>query len=156
MKSQNSAPSPISLDQLRPAFHAAGYRLTPQRVAIADLILSAQGHPSVQELFEQVRGRFPMISLATVYHTLRTLMDLGLVQELAFQNGARYEPNTMPHANLVCLRCGTIIDAHDADASIQALEDAIAATQDFKITGRRFDLYGYCAACTVPNTSHPA
>ena len=45
---------------------------------------SSRSHPTVGEVYESVRRQFPTIGLATVYNTLRTMTERGLVSELPF------------------------------------------------------------------------
>src|SRR3989337_144657 len=88
-----------------------GYKITPQRLAICRLILSSKDHPTADQIYQKVSKEFPAISLATVYHTIHLLKELGLLQELGFvDRSSRYDPNTAPHINVVCPKCGEIQD----------------------------------------------
>ena len=80
-------------------------RVTPQRLAIAEVVLNSSDHPTVQQIYERVRDHFPSMTLATIYSTLGVLQKSGLIQELPFQKMSRYEPNMEPHVNLVCIAC---------------------------------------------------
>ena len=55
-------------------------RVTPQRLAIAEVVLNSQDHPTVQQIYERVRGHFPSMTLATIYSTLGVLQKSGLIQ----------------------------------------------------------------------------
>jgi Fur family peroxide stress response transcriptional regulator len=126
-----------------------GLKATPQRLAIADALLAHGGHPTVTEIFDEVRMSFPTMSLATVYHTLHTFAESGVVDELPFAEGTRYDPNVTPHVNLVCQRCGEITDAHEHRAALMALRNAVSARSDFTVTTQRMDFYGLCSRCRV-------
>jgi len=91
----------------------SGLRCTPQRVAILREVFSRR-HPTAYEVFESVRRHFPTIGLATVYNTLRTMTERGLVAELPFSSEMRFDANMAPHANLVCRNCGRIEDVEFA------------------------------------------
>ena len=68
------------------------HRLTPQRLAVLRVLADSAGHPSVEEIYEQVRQQHPMMSLATVYKTVETLKEMGQVLELEFSGaGNRYD-----------------------------------------------------------------
>jgi len=71
----------------------SGYKLTPQRQAIVDTIISSVGnHLTVEELYALVRLKKPEIGLATVYRTVILMNELGLVSRLDLKDGsARYE-----------------------------------------------------------------
>ena len=89
-----------------------GHRLTPQRMAILRILADSTGHPTVEQVYEQVRAQFPMTSLATVYKTVTLLKEEGEILELSFGGeSSRYDGhNPQPHPHLICIRCGTILD----------------------------------------------
>ena len=92
-----------------------GHRITPQRLAIFELILSSESHPSSDDVYHEIKKKYPSVSLATIYKNIRLLSDLGLISELNFESQpARYDSNTSPHINVVCPVCGLIID-HESD-----------------------------------------
>ena len=82
-----------------------GIRVTPQRLAIAEVVINSGDHPSVKDVFERVKEFFPYVTLATVYATLDLLERAAIVRELPFQRQSRYDANLSPHANLVCISC---------------------------------------------------
>lgn len=123
-----------------------GYKLTPQRLAVFKALVSRKDHPKADDLYQQVKKKYPMISLATVYKTLDVLRDIGLVSELGYrEEGCRYEGNVNLHANLVCLRCKNIKDI-DIN-SLSKLERLVAAKSRHTIIGSRVEFYGYCSEC---------
>src|SRR5512145_2753155 len=71
----------------------SGFKVTPQRMAVARAVLGSHDHPTADDLFRAVRRRFPSMSLTTVYHTLETLERLGEVAELRLGEVTRFDPN---------------------------------------------------------------
>ena len=128
-----------------------GIRLTPQRLAIAEVVVNSADHPTVREIFERVRDFFPYVTLATVYSTLGLLEQAGIVRELPFQKLSRYDANLSPHANLVCLGCGSVVDADVGQERVAELEQSISDRTDFRISSQRVDFYGYCEGCAKDN-----
>ncbi|NQW22359.1 MAG: transcriptional repressor [SAR202 cluster bacterium] len=127
-------------------------RVTPQRLAIAEVILNSTDHPTVQQIYERVKGHFPSMTLATIYSTLGVLQKSGLIQELPFQKMSRYEPNMEPHVNLVCIECENVIDAeasHDVQDVVLGLREKIAGSSDFEVAWQRVDFYGLCPRCAA-------
>lgn len=124
-------------------------RLTPQRLAIAEVVINSKDHPSVQQIYERVSEQFPYITLATVYSTLGVLQKKGLVQELPFGKLSRYDANLTPHANLVCVSCGTVVDTEIGQDKIELLRQELAHKADFDIASQRVDFYGWCPRCPV-------
>jgi Fur family transcriptional regulator, peroxide stress response regulator len=124
----------------------AGLRPTPQRLAIVGEVL-LRHHPTVAEVYDSVRREFPTIGLATVYNTLRSMTERGLVRELPFNNATRFDVNLTPHANLVCTRCGAIEDSEACNDLLVQLQQRIAADAGFAPESQRVDVYGVCAKC---------
>ena len=127
-------------------------RVTPQRLAIAEVVLNSSDHPTVQQIYERVRDHFPSMTLATIYSTLGVLQKSGLIQELPFQKMSRYEPNMEPHVNLVCVKCENVIDADtsvDIHDVVVGLRSNIASNSEFEIAGQRMDFYGHCPQCVA-------
>ncbi|NJL34060.1 MAG: transcriptional repressor [Chloroflexaceae bacterium] len=132
---------------------AAGKRSTPQRHAVCQALVAHGGHPTVAEIFERVRDIFPMISQATVYNTIDTLEELGLVQrvEIANHEHTHYDLNAGPHVNLVCTRCGHITDVHIE--MLDNLLEQISERTGYQIRkSAGLVVYG---TCQQPECQHP-
>lgn len=124
----------------------AGLRATPQRVAIVRAVLE-DNHPTAADVFETVRKDFPTMGLGTVYATLNTMSQRGLLNPLPGPDAVRFDPNLSPHANLVCVRCASIIDMDNCGDIVEQLRERAARGLGFAYTTQRLDLYGTCAAC---------
>lgn len=121
-----------------------GLKLTPQRMAILDYLDGNTDHPSADEIYRAVSGKFPTISFATVYNTLETLRKRGGVLELTIDPGKkRFDPNTEPHHHLICVRCKKIADIH----SSYDLTLSQADKNGFEILGNHIEFYGICPKC---------
>ena len=122
-------------------FRNSGYRATPQRIAISRYMLSNHEHPTAQKTYLEVKKTHPTVSLATIYNTIKILKETGLILELNLDQGeTRFDPITEPHAHLLCLRCGSIIDW--MDPIMIKLIDKISADANFTVTGSIFELKG--------------
>src|SRR5437762_3779912 len=85
---------------------AAGGRRTASRQAIAEVIAEAGSHFTAEEMAERVQHRFPSVNISTVYRTLDTLTDLGVVDHVHFGHGrAVYHLRDEAHQHLYCERC---------------------------------------------------
>lgn len=136
----------VTHEELADRLHARGLKCTPQRLAIYEALAASEAHPSVDELYREVRGRFPMLSRNTVYQTLEALSSLGLVQ--AIRTGrphARYDGNLSAHHHLICLACHRVEDFHDA--SLERLAPPARLRRQYRIIGHRVEFYGYCRSC---------
>ena len=136
---------------LKNLFHRKGYKLTPQREAIYQLVKSRKGsHLSSEEIFELLRDEQPGIGLATVYRALRVLEDMGLLHSLYLNDGKiRYEANDDSgdhrHHHLVCLDCGQVEEF--ALDLLGPLEQMVQEKSGFLVQDHSVKFYGYCNAC---------
>ncbi len=139
--------SKTRFQQLVAKLKERGYRATPQRVALLNVIATSEEHPSATQIFEQMRQQFPTTTLATVYKTLTLLKELGEVLELEFSGAEnRYDGNKpYPHLHLLCIKCRRIIDPETEQ--LGHLPDKVARATGYRIVGQRFDLYGVCPEC---------
>jgi Fe2+ or Zn2+ uptake regulation protein len=110
-------------------------------------------HPTAYEVYDSVRRYFPTIGLATVYNTLRTMTERGLVAELPFSSEMRFDANLTPHANLVCRQCDRIEDVELVSDHLETMLQHVKQVADFAPDGQRIDVYGLCRRCAVRATS---
>lgn len=128
-------------------FRELGIRVTAQRVAVAEVLANSDDHPTAQMVYERVRERFPQITLGTVYNTLAMLEEKGFVQALTFAGGTRYDTNVKPHANLVCIECGRMVDVDDTEGLVDRLRQNVMAEFGYSLLSQRVDFYGTCPDC---------
>ena len=136
----------ISQDAIRTKFKACGLKVTPQRTAIYKVLAETSSHPTAEILFQQVSQEYPMISLNTVYYTLSTLKDAGLLKEVNYWNdGARFDANIAPHHHLICLRCRTIFDIEDR--ALNQIQYKAKLHKSFQVLSHQVEFYGCCKSC---------
>jgi len=123
-----------------------GYKVTPQRMAICELVLNSKDHPTAEQVYLSLKKKYPAISLATVYQVLHLLTEMGMLQELGFSGwNARYDPNVEPHINVVCKECGKVVDYNDQ--GMKVLIKKMLQELDFEPAGTRIDVYKICEDC---------
>lgn len=129
--------------------HDLGYRLTPQRMMIVAAIESSDDHISAEEIYTQVKAKYPHMNPSTIYRTLELLERLGLVTETDLGEGrVRYHSaDKGHHHHLVCQRCGKIIDLDET--LLSPLKEALRKRHDFKADLRHLAIFGYCAQCNT-------
>ena len=142
-------------DRLREALRGRGQRVTPQRLMIAAAVRDLDRHATAEQIYTDVAGRMPGVSLPTVYATLELLEELGLVRRLASTAGsAVYDPRTDSHHHLVCRRCGRIADVDgdvDDDAVMRAARRSGFVPDDAQLVVR-----GLCADCRAAGAASAA
>ena len=80
-----------------------GFRFTPQREHVYNVLLEKRDHPTAEEVFLRAKHRMPDISMATVYNCLDALVKCGLARQVQIDRGAtRFCPNMCEHGHFYC------------------------------------------------------
>ena len=134
------------LERFQMMLKERGLRVTHQRLAIYEYLITSEEHPSAEEIYESLSPKIPSMSPATVYKTLDVFVDMGLALKLGFGDDVnRYEGNPDPHINLVCVRCKRFVD-RDED-TLATIAAAVQAESGYMLILQRHELYGICPAC---------
>lgn len=122
-----------------------GFRMTPQREHVYQVLLSKPDHPSADEVFIRAKKDMPEISMATVYNTLDALVESKLVRLVNHDRGAtRYCPNMQPHHHFYCDLCGSAFDiAEQPGLRLPRLE----IPEGFKADRFEIVIRGACQEC---------
>ncbi|MGN6182888.1 MAG: Fur family transcriptional regulator [Thermoanaerobaculia bacterium] len=123
----------------------AGMNVTPQRIAIYRALVRSEEHPTPEMLFQSVSEDMPSLSLATIYKTLDSLAQLGLVNAVpVVSDKKRFDANDDAHHHLVCSRCGMIRDYYT-----HAFDDLVPRrqVQGFMAESVSVNITGICAEC---------
>src|SRR5215472_3068064 len=120
-----------------------GFRFTPQRQQVYDVLLHKRDHPTADEVFFRAKKQMPEISHATVYNCLDALVKSGLVRQVILDRGAaRFCPNMHEHCHFYCDECDAVFDVD--------LEREAAVTLPKGFHAERYDIaiHGRCPACS--------
>jgi Fur family transcriptional regulator, peroxide stress response regulator len=142
------------VESLTHALRDSGLRLTHQRLEVVREIAGTDEHPDVESIYGRVRERVPTISLDTVYRTLATLADRGLVVRVSSTIGpARYDANTSNHHHFVCTRCGMVRDV--SDSGLDAVTAPPSTSAIGVVESVEVQLRGVCTECARPEDGQP-
>jgi len=125
-----------------------GLKITSQRQLILDAFLKKEGHFTSEELYDIVKKKDPSIGQATVYRTMKLLVEAGIAREVDFGDGAlRYEHKYGHdhHDHLICTVCNKNIEV--IDEQIEELQEKLAKSHGFHLTAHKMYLYGICKEC---------
>lgn len=141
-----------SMEKLKLRLKETGFKITPQRRAILEILLNNNNkHLSSEEIYDLVRISCPEIGLATVYRTMQLLSDVGLISRLNLDDGCvRYEiclnkEERHNHHHLICKKCGKIMEAKED--LLDGIEKIIQDEYKFKILDHDVKFYGVCEDC---------
>ena len=135
----------------------AGLRVTPQRLALLELLLAEHGHLSADDLYRRARVRLPGLSATSIYKTLHALQEAGLVREVHVGPGpVRYDPRLgHRHHHRICRACGRVEDVPcplGPDGACVVGHDL----GDFAVDQVEVTYRGLCADCRASRPAEPA
>ena len=121
-------------------------KLTPQRLAVYQYLKSTNEHPSAEIIYNALQATYPTMSLATVYKSLKTLVEVNLVQELNVGEGNfRYDANCFEHCHIQCVKCSKVEDL--MNLPLPNLNSIVEENSDYKVNWNKVFFYGLCKEC---------
>jgi Fur family peroxide stress response transcriptional regulator len=127
----------------------AGLKITPQRTIIYEELLRVRDHPSVDTLYKRVRAKLPNISFDTVFRTLASFNEAGIVRLVeGYGELKRFDADLSDHYHLHCIHCGKILDM-EATETVQKLKIPNELEKQFKVLSKRVVFEGICRECTT-------
>ena len=127
------------------------YRKTPERYAILDAVYSFHGVFTLQELNAYLRNRNFPVSRATLYNTMKLLMQLRLVIYQRTFNKTMFEAsyNSRNHCHQICSVCGNI-----KEVPVPGMDEVVANAplKRFRREGYSLYIYGICSSCQAKLT----
>jgi Fur family peroxide stress response transcriptional regulator len=112
-----------------------GLKFTHQRMVIYQAIYGADDHPTAEKVFEQIKDSNPSISLGTVYKTLDTFVNSGIIQKFMDNHGVmRFDAILETHSHLYCKKTNEIRDYRNEELE-SLLKDFFKKNQlkDFEV-----------------------
>ncbi len=134
-------------DKFREFLEIRGEKLTEPRKVLVRHIFSSHKHFDADELVAELHSSGSKVSRATVYRTLRLLVEAGLLRELRLTNRTAYEHDFgyPSHDHLHCTECNKIIEFDNEE--VRRIREAVSRDLGFRATGHRFIVTGTCADC---------
>lgn len=112
-----------------------GVQPTLQRIALCQYVLCEADHPTAEQVFEWAQTHLHKISQATVYNTLGTLTEVGLIRafKFPFSEGVIYDCNTQDHFHFFDEKTGQLMDVDPSSVEVN-----LSLPKSFKV--KSFDL----------------
>jgi Fur family peroxide stress response transcriptional regulator len=135
------------MNHLKERLRSSGVKLTHQRMEIFREVAMSEEHPDAEKIYNRVRKRLPSISLDTVYRTLWSLLDLGLITTLGLpRKTVRFDANMKLHHHFVCTKCGMTRDFYSKELDrlkILESEEILETVQRTQV-----EVSGICKKCS--------
>ncbi len=120
-------------------------RLSHQRLKILEYLTQNHNHPTADQIYNGLHGEVPTLSKTTVYNTLNSLTEAGIVRVLTIEdNETRYDIITGNHGHFKCESCGNIYDFNIDIDSLKPNE-----LEGFKIDNKNVYFKGLCPQCLL-------
>jgi Fe2+ or Zn2+ uptake regulation protein len=123
-----------------------GFRLTPQRMAILNVLYDSNGHLTPPEIFNQLIPILPGATEPTVYRNLDFLCENGFIRATHTGSGRmEYEIVIHAHHHLTCKNCGQ--ETEIPHKQLQLLYDQLEQSTGYRLTENHLTFMGLCPHC---------
>ena len=132
-------PSQGLLEELR----NEGLKITGPRSLVIEYVAKREDNFTAEELAVELAA----IGRATVYRTVKLLLEHGLICRVILSDGSvcYRVSHKAHHHHLVCVSCGATEDVHLSD--VEAVLSGVREATDYELLGHRIEVYGICPAC---------
>ena len=129
------------------ALRQRGYRITPQREMVIEIIAHADHHISAEEIYAEVKKHTQATNIATIYRTLEMLWAEGFACRNDLSEGKIVYATLKhgPHIHLVCRYCDRVIEADSK--LLEPLRQELGARHNFEPDLQHLSIFGICADC---------
>jgi len=123
---------------IKPSFH---------RIKVLEYLMVNKNHPTVEQIYSNLKKLFPTLSKATIYNSLNLFIEKGLVQPLAIEETElRYDSTLESHGHFKCEGCGSI---YDFEIDIDSIP--FNGLDNFIINNKEVYFRGICRNCVTVN-----
>ena len=118
-----------------------------QRMRIMEYLVNTKAHPTVEMIYRELIDDIPTLSKTTVYNTLNTFMENGLVSIITIDEAeTRYDADTKLHGHFKCEKCGAV-----EDIEIEVSDKNFKGLEKYKVYEKHIYFKGECSKCIEKN-----
>ena len=132
------------MNDIRNKLIEKGLKVTPQRIAILEAIITLNNHPTAENMIDYIRKNHPNIATATVYKVLDALVANELIKKVKTERDVmRYDAIMESHHHLYCSESDRIEDFVDTELN-DMIEKYFEKKKipDFKIEDVKLQIIG--------------
>lgn len=139
----------ISVQALTEQLSQKGIRPSYQRIRVLEYLHRKEGgHPTAEEIYDFLVNEIPALSKTTIYNTIHTLTEAGLVRTIHIDNDeARYDITLHNHGHFQCVACGSITNFPIDIDRVQ-----IDELSHFEVREKNVYFRGLCPNCLNPTS----
>ncbi len=132
-----------SIDFLTNQLKSKGVRPSYHRIKVLEYMHLQGGHPTAEDIFHALSPHIPSLSKVTIYNTLHTFVETGLVRAVEIDDAQlRYDITLDDHGHFLCEACGNIYN-FPVDIDLVSVE----GLNQFKIKQKNIYFKGLCPNC---------
>lgn len=123
-----------------------GFRLTPQRLTILQVLQHSGEHLTPSAVYEIARQSMPGLTETTVYRTLEFLANNGFALAAHIGSGKLvYQVGGNDHHHVICQKCGGEMEV--GHAQLSNLYHTIEDLTGYRLTASHLTFFGLCPHC---------
>ncbi|MBN2853357.1 MAG: transcriptional repressor [Clostridia bacterium] len=120
-----------------------GIRPSHQRLKVLEYFHMYNNHPTVEEIYQELKPTMPTLTKATIYNTLKIFVEKKFVDEVHIEdNEVRFDLHSKNHGHFKCTQCGTIYDFQ-----IEMDQVPVEDLNEFQIETKNVYFKGVCPKC---------
>ena len=121
-------------------------RSTKQKEIVLNTLKESKEHPSIYELYDTIKEKYPTLGKATVYRNVSKMLDDNLIRRIRTADGVdHYDGNMTPHIHLQCTSCNQIIDIFEND--FEVITEKLVKKINIEVYSYELLLIGNCEKC---------
>ncbi|GGF86872.1 Fur family transcriptional regulator [Paenibacillus abyssi] len=134
----------LKTDEIIRMMSSQGLRITDQRKTLATLFSDTPGYLSPKDVYDYMGRFYSGLSFDTVYRNLRVMEELGVLEQVMFEEGVKFKLHCREHHHhhhMICLQCGLTYPITFCPM------DQTNVPEQFKVVKHKFEVFGYCKDC---------
>ncbi|MFC4077200.1 Fur family transcriptional regulator [Salinithrix halophila] len=135
----------MNMERALDTLKTQGYKYTGKREKMVKIFANEDRYLTAKEVLEEMQEEYPGLSVDTIYRNLSLFEKLGIIEGTEWEGERRYRLHCggdHHHHHLICKECGKT-----KRLNLCPMNALLGEPDDFKITGHKFEIYGYCHQC---------
>ncbi len=140
----------LTMDEIVERMSSQGLRITDQRKTLARLFADTPGYLAPKDIYEYMGKTYSGLSFDTVYRNLRVMEELGVLEQVMFEEGVKFKLHCREHDHhhhMICMNCG-----HTLPITYCPM-DQVAVPDQFQVVKHKFEVFGYCKDCGLKQSA---